>query len=110
MAVFPQGQKMLSCFDLLKNSKHSGYLWSFPIKFPVRQVFPNDYELDFRCVYCLISLMHALDMRVLVTGGTGLVGHGLKRAVDAEPHPDDTWVYLGSKEADLRQAFAYKSI
>ena len=40
-------------------------------------------------------------MRVLVTGGSGLVGHGIKTVVDKEMNPDDTWIFLASKDADL---------
>mmetsp|Transcript_13112 Transcript_13112/g.37207 ORF Transcript_13112/g.37207 Transcript_13112/m.37207 type:complete len:322 (+) Transcript_13112:146-1111(+) len=40
---------------------------------------------------------------ILVTGGTGLVGHGIKYAVeDAKLGKEtDTWVYICSKDADL---------
>lgn len=46
---------------------------------------------------------------ILVTGGTGLVGYALKHVIDTEPvgsrfgrRPDETWVFIGSKDADLR--------
>lgn len=41
---------------------------------------------------------------ILVTGGTGLVGKGIEAHVLADPekHKDEKWVFLSSKEADLR--------
>lgn len=45
---------------------------------------------------------------VLVTGGTGLVGEGVKWVIDNVPDPrfrrkpNETWIFLSSKEADLR--------
>uniref|UniRef100_A0A146LWM5 Putative GDP-L-fucose synthase n=1 Tax=Lygus hesperus TaxID=30085 RepID=A0A146LWM5_LYGHE len=38
---------------------------------------------------------------VLVTGGTGLVGSAIKEVVKTEKRPNETWVFVGSKEADL---------
>jgi GDP-L-fucose synthase len=41
---------------------------------------------------------------VLVTGGSGLVGQGIKAYVESEEghKKDETWIYLSSKEGDLR--------
>jgi GDP-L-fucose synthase len=43
---------------------------------------------------------------VLVTGGSGLVGQGIKAYVESEEggatHKNETWIYLSSKEGDLR--------
>lgn len=42
---------------------------------------------------------------VLVTGGSGLVGQGIKAYVEsekAENHKNETWIYLSSKDGDLR--------
>jgi len=40
---------------------------------------------------------------ILVTGGTGLVGHGIEAYLDKSGrNPDETWVFLSSKEGDLR--------
>ncbi len=39
---------------------------------------------------------------VLVTGGTGLLGSALKEVVDEEHDVTETWVFLGSKDGDLR--------
>lgn len=37
----------------------------------------------------------------LVTGGTGLVGRGLQEVVESEPVPGWSFVFVGSKDADL---------
>jgi GDP-L-fucose synthase len=46
---------------------------------------------------------------ILVTGGSGLVGYAIQHVIDTEPlgsrfgkHPNETWVFIGSKDADLR--------
>lgn len=39
---------------------------------------------------------------VLVTGGTGLVGQAIREVVENEKSPDETWIFVGSKHADLR--------
>ncbi|KAI2502998.1 GDP-mannose 4-6 dehydratase [Fragilaria crotonensis] len=40
---------------------------------------------------------------IMVTGGSGLVGSGIRIYVDqSEARPDEEWVYLSSKEGDLR--------
>ncbi|GMF64943.1 unnamed protein product [Phytophthora lilii] len=41
---------------------------------------------------------------VLVTGGTGLVGRALQRVVAAEGASQDRWHFVGSRDADLRDA------
>ena len=47
-------------------------------------------------------------MVVLVTGGSGLVGQGIKSYVESEGNDDEhkkkneTWIYLSSKDGDLR--------
>ncbi|XP_034234579.1 GDP-L-fucose synthase [Thrips palmi] len=38
---------------------------------------------------------------VLVTGGTGLVGQAIKDLVDNEQSPNETWIFVGSKDANL---------
>lgn len=40
---------------------------------------------------------------VLVTGGTGLVGKGIEIFLASNPRPNERWVFLGSKDADLRK-------
>lgn len=40
---------------------------------------------------------------VMVTGGSGLVGHGIRSALlETGQNPNDEWVWLGSKDGDLR--------
>ena len=39
---------------------------------------------------------------ILVTGGSGLVGQGLKAAIEKEgKRPDEEWIFTSSKDADL---------
>ena len=44
----------------------------------------------------------AEDVTVLVTGGTGLVGKGIEAAVKKEGVVGERWIYLSSKDGDLR--------
>lgn len=39
---------------------------------------------------------------VLVTGGSGLVGSAVRAVVARQQPADEEWVFLTSKEADLR--------
>ena len=41
-------------------------------------------------------------MKVLVTGGSGLVGKAIQEVVSKQPTTDDTWIFLSSKDADLQ--------
>lgn len=47
------------------------------------------------------------NMRILVTGSTGLTGSALKDTVDATGATDarDTWIFTGSKDADLTDPY-----
>lgn len=38
---------------------------------------------------------------VLVTGGTGLVGKAIQTVVNQNPHENEKWLFVGSKDADL---------
>ncbi len=38
---------------------------------------------------------------ILVTGGNGLVGRGLRRAVESDEREGETWIFVSSKDADL---------
>ena len=40
-------------------------------------------------------------MKVLVTGGTGLVGKAIEHAVNKDKKQEEEWVFIGSKDADL---------
>ncbi|CAM5107521.1 unnamed protein product [Natator depressus] len=43
--------------------------------------------------------------RILVTGGTGLVGRAIEKVVaDGEGRPDEEWIFVCSKDADLTNA------
>ena len=40
--------------------------------------------------------------RILVTGGTGLVGRGIQMALDdGQKREDEEWFFVNSKDADL---------
>jgi GDP-L-fucose synthase len=40
--------------------------------------------------------------RILVTGGTGLVGKAIEEVVaDGEKRPDEEWFFIGSRDCDL---------
>ncbi|RHY92899.1 hypothetical protein DYB35_001162 [Aphanomyces astaci] len=41
------------------------------------------------------------DVVVLVTGGTGLVGRAVQAEVQASPLSNETWIFVGSADADL---------
>lgn len=41
---------------------------------------------------------------VMVTGGAGLVGKGLQDAILTDSKSDEEWIFLSSKDADLRSA------
>ena len=38
---------------------------------------------------------------ILVTGGTGLVGSGIRDVVGLDPREDEHWIFLSSKDANL---------
>ncbi|EGD81331.1 GDP-L-fucose synthase [Salpingoeca rosetta] len=40
-------------------------------------------------------------MKAIVTGGTGLVGYGIRAAVEADKREDEEWVFLSSADGDL---------
>lgn len=39
--------------------------------------------------------------RVLVTGGSGLVGKAIQQIVEEEGRSDEEWIFVNSKDADL---------
>lgn len=46
--------------------------------------------------------LETMAVRVLVTGGTGLVGNAIKDVIAADEKSDgEQWFFVGSKEADL---------
>lgn len=46
---------------------------------------------------------------ILVTGGSGLVGQAIRTVVEADPKPDETWIFLCSKDGDLRFVLSFLS-
>lgn len=44
------------------------------------------------------------QMVVVVTGGSGLVGQAIKTVVQQENRPNEKWIFLSSKDADLKNA------
>lgn len=38
---------------------------------------------------------------ILVTGGSGLVGKAIQTVSEKEGRSDETWIFVGSKDADL---------
>jgi GDP-L-fucose synthase len=47
---------------------------------------------------------------VMVTGGSGLVGKAIEAVVARDPKPDETWVFLSSKDADLTNMLSTRSV
>lgn len=47
---------------------------------------------------------------ILVTGGSGLVGKAVQSYVEANPTPGESWVFLTSKDGDLRDLAAVTAI
>ncbi|BFG04602.1 probable GDP-L-fucose synthase [Drosophila madeirensis] len=48
--------------------------------------------------------------KVLVTGGTGLVGKALEAIIKKEGPTDEEWYFAGSKDADLTNLAATQSL
>ncbi|XP_065525163.1 GDP-L-fucose synthase isoform X3 [Lathamus discolor] len=49
--------------------------------------------------------------RILVTGGTGLVGKAIEKVVaDGEGRPDEEWIFVSSRDADLTSATETKAL
>lgn len=42
------------------------------------------------------------QMVIVVTGGSGMVGHALKKVTEEDSRPNEKWIFLSSKAADLR--------
>jgi GDP-L-fucose synthase len=56
------------------------------------------------------TMSSAEPVIVLVTGGTGLVGKAIEDVVNASPVPNESWIYLSSREGDLRDREATRAI
>lgn len=46
--------------------------------------------------------MAETEMVIVVTGGSGLVGQAIKTVVEEEKRPNERWIFLSSKDADLK--------
>lgn len=46
---------------------------------------------------------------ILVTGGTGLVGKAVETVIGREQPANEEWVYLSSKDGDLRCAWGARA-
>lgn len=44
----------------------------------------------------------AAEKRILVTGGSGLVGKAIQDIIEKEKEPNEEWIFLSSKDGDLR--------
>ena len=42
-----------------------------------------------------------MKKRVLVTGGTGLVGSAIREVIESEKPSNEEWFYMSSKDANL---------
>ncbi|KAG1676605.1 GDP-L-fucose synthase [Nymphon striatum] len=47
---------------------------------------------------------------ILVTGGTGLVGKALEKVIKDDSRPDETWIFVSSKDANLLDKDATKAM
>lgn len=42
-----------------------------------------------------------MSKRILVTGGSGLIGHGIQIALETDKVGNEEWIFVGSKDGDL---------
>jgi hypothetical protein len=55
-------------------------------------------------------------LTILVTGGSGLLGHGIQHSLDNSTDErfrrrnNETWIFANSKDADLRYAIAVNTL
>ncbi|KAK0417902.1 hypothetical protein QR680_013271 [Steinernema hermaphroditum] len=49
------------------------------------------------------------EMRILVTGGTGLVGKAIEKVISEAGKPNETWIFIGSKDCDLTDLAATRN-
>ncbi|NWR49593.1 FCL synthase, partial [Regulus satrapa] len=55
--------------------------------------------------------MTEVTKRVLVTGGTGLVGRAIEKVVaEGEGRPDEEWIFVSSRDADLTSSSETKAL
>jgi GDP-L-fucose synthase len=43
-----------------------------------------------------------MTKKILVTGGTGLVGKAIESIIKLENPKDEEWIFCGSKDSDLK--------
>ena len=48
------------------------------------------------------SMSEGSETVIMVTGGTGLVGKGIQAVVERQAVPGERWIFLSSKDGDLR--------
>jgi len=58
----------------------------------------------------LSKIDSGVDTVVLVTGGTGLVGRAVQAMSTVDSRSNEKWIFLGSKDGDLRSMDATKAI
>uniref|UniRef100_A0A336MFY6 GDP-L-fucose synthase n=1 Tax=Culicoides sonorensis TaxID=179676 RepID=A0A336MFY6_CULSO len=51
-----------------------------------------------------------MSKRILVTGGTGLVGKAIETVVNQDKKEEESWIFIGSKDADLTNLEATKAL
>eukprot|EP01035_Chromulina_nebulosa_P022949 gene22949-29730_t len=56
------------------------------------------------------EIVSSSEIIVLVTGGTGLFGKAIESVINESPVENEKWIYLSSKDGDLRDPAATKAI
>jgi len=56
------------------------------------------------------EIVSSSEIIVLVTGGTGLFGKAIESVINESPIENEKWIYLSSKDGDLRDPAATKAI
>lgn len=46
--------------------------------------------------------MSGEQKRIIVTGGSGLVGKAIEKVITEEKRENESWIFLSSKDGDLR--------
>ena len=59
------------------------------------------FQLGF--AFCYSEKMEEVSekKRIMVTGGSGLVGHGIRIVSEQDKRSDEEFIFLSSKDADL---------
>lgn len=48
-----------------------------------------------------LNILSEMKTKVLVTGGSGLVGKAIENVIAQEKPIDEEWIFVGTKDADL---------